>query len=94
MNKFNVGDRVIYDGLVGIVKSVCFNGAYYNYGLVAELEPEAETDAPEDECSLATQESEEELDQEERLRERKSEGREIARMVDSISDKYIGDCSF
>ena len=90
--KFEIGQKVIYEGLIGIIESrAIYPSGIAHYGLVAELDSEMTCTAAEGECELLDNQ---EIDQSEAMSEAKASSNRIMGMVDSITDKYIGDCSF
>ena len=90
--KFEVGQKVIYRGLVGVIEDRCtYTNGSFGYSLVAELDSEMTCTAKEEECEMYV---DQEIDQEENMMRAQMESRRIMGMVDGITDKYIGDCSF
>lgn len=88
--KYNIGDKVIYDGLVAIIESqstYAISGKNC-YGLVSEENNELSCTGAEDKCEPY---DDEEFDQSERLSDAQFESHLIRMKVDSITDKYIGD---
>jgi hypothetical protein len=84
------GDRVLYDGLVGIVEDV-----YETYAgtpqlsLVSELDEEITCSADTDKCELLTEDQE--IDQESALNEARFNSELIRFQVDRLTDKYFRD---
>ncbi len=92
-NKYNIGDRVVYAGVIGIVLSFSdYGDGRIGYGLEAELDSEITCTAMEHEIEFYT--GEEELDQENILSQARLNGQLMMIQIDGITDKYIGDCSF
>jgi len=87
-HKFNINDKVIYDGLVATIESRDF---YVSgtpcYGLVSDENPEFTCTAGEDEVEPHDGSD---IDQTERLRQAQRDSDHIAFEVDSITDKYYG----
>ncbi len=89
MNKFKIGDKVIYDGLVGIIESVpSYPNGSIHYDLVSEEDPELTCSAKHEDCTLYNGE---EIDQESRLGLATLENRRIQNMGESLTDKFFRD---
>lgn len=87
--KFKVGQRVVYEGLVGIVESIIkYTDNSIGYSLYAEEDNEMTCTAHEDKCEVYTSQ---ELDQLEALQDIKNNEAIVLHSVDSITDKYIRD---
>ena len=91
MSKFNIGDRVVYDGLIAKIYDVDkIAGTDRDlYALESEENSEMTCSATEEGIELY---SGQELDQEQRLADARFDSAVIARKIDRITDKYIGDC--
>ena len=87
--KFEVGQKVIYDGVVGIIesRSVYLNGKHY-YGLIAEADEQMSCTADEDKCELFAGQ---EIDQREALLRAYINSAAIQETVSQITDKHFRD---
>lgn len=90
VHKFNVGDKVVYDGLVATIdsRSTYAISGKPCYSLTADADEEMSCTAGEDECEAYNGED---IDQSERLQQAKRESRLIAFKVDRLTDKYFRD---
>lgn len=87
--KFKEGDRVLYDGIVGIVEGMWHNGEFNSYDLVSEEDIDLTTTAKERECTLVSED--EEIDTSEAMRDIRARNRGIQNMVGGLTDKYFRD---
>ena len=88
--KFEVGDKVIYDGLVATIEDRSTYAVSNKpcYGLVADEDNEMTCTAGEDECEPYDGK---EFDQSDRINQAKFESAVISHRVDRITDKYYRD---
>jgi hypothetical protein len=88
-HKFEIGQKVIYEGLIGIIetKSTYVDGRP-SYGLVAEQNSEISCTADEQKCELYTGQ---EIDQREALLTDDYNSARILGTVGKITDKYFRD---
>ena len=87
-HKFNIGQKVVYDGLLAEVESQSnYTDGRNCYGLVCLEDSELTCTADEDKCDIYDEA--EELDQSKALSEAHDSSRRIAGMVDRITDKYF-----
>ena len=88
-HKFEVGQKVIYEGLIGIIES---RSTYVNgkpcYGLIAEENEELSCTADEERCELYIGQ---EIDQGEALFTADMSSMAIRGTVGKITDKYFRD---
>ena len=88
-HKFEIGQKVIYKGLIGIIES---KSNYVNgkpcYGLVAEENEELSCTADEEECELYT---DQEINQSEALFAADMSSIAIMGTVGKLTDKYFRD---
>lgn len=89
-HKFEIGQRVIYEGLIAVIES---KDTYYAdgrpcYGLVAEEDEELTCTADEEKCELYI---DQEIDQNEALFMANLESKRIQNMVGGLTDKYFRD---
>lgn len=83
--KYKIGDRVVYDGLIGVVESISeYPGDRVGYNLVAEENKELSTSAMEDEVELYV---DQELDQDKRLLEAELDSKRIQNMVHNFKEE-------
>ena len=87
--KFKEGDRVLYEGLIGVVESAEHYGGTNNYGLVSEVNEELTCTAKEAECELVLEDDE--IDQSEGLANANYASQRIQNMVGGMTDKYYRD---
>ena len=87
--KFKEGDRVLYEGLIGVVESCSSNGTFNSYGLVSEVNEELTCTAKESECELVLEDDE--IDQSEGLENANYASQRIQNMVGGMTDKYYRD---
>lgn len=87
--KFKEGDRVLYEGLIGVVESCSSNGIHNSYGLVSEVNEELTCTAKETECELVLEDDE--IDQSEGLANANFASQRIQNMVGGMTDKYYRD---
>lgn len=87
--KFEIGQRVIYEGLIGIIES---RSTYCNgtncYGLISEEDTELSCTADEEKCTLYT---DQEINQKESLLSAHANAIAIMGAVGKITDKYFRD---
>lgn len=90
MHKYEIGDKVVYDGLIATVegKSTYAISNKPCYSLVAVEDEEMTCTAGEDECEPYNGEP---FDQSERLDQARFESSMIAHRVDRLTDKYFRD---
>ena len=90
-HKFEIGQKVIYDGLIGIIESrSTYVDDTFCYGLIAQEDNEMSCTAPERECELYI---DQEIDQREALLQAKASSIAIQGTVGNITDKYFRDGS-
>lgn len=89
--KYNIGDRVVCDGLIGIVESRNIHVSGENgYGLVSEEDEEITCTAMESKIDLCT---EDEIDQSEALSSARLNSERIRNTIGRMTDKYFRDGS-
>ncbi len=93
MHKYEIGDKVVYDGLVAEIESkdTYAGSGKPCYGLVAVEDEEMTCTAGEDKCEPYDGEP---IDQSERLDQARFESSVIAQRVDMVTDKYSRDGNF
>ncbi len=87
--KFKEGDRLLYDGIIGVVESKSTNGVFNSYGLVSEINEELTCTAKESECELVLDDTE--IDQSEGIAMANLSSQRISNIGDSLTDKYFRD---
>lgn len=88
-HKFEIGQKVIYEGLIGIVESQStYVDGRPSYGLIAEEDSEMSCTADEDKCELYT---DQDIDQTDAISEARFNSSSIQRLVGNIADKYFRD---
>jgi hypothetical protein len=87
--KFKEGDRVLYDGIIGIVESFWNNGKWNNYDLVSEEDNQLTTTAKEIECTLVSED--EEIDTSEAMSNIIMRNKSIQNMVGGLTDSHFRD---
>lgn len=87
--KFKEGDRLLYEGIIGVVESKSSNGVFNSYGLVSEINEELTCTAKESECELVSEDDD--IDQSEGIAMANLSSQRIQNMVEGMTDKYYRD---
>lgn len=89
-HKFNIGDKVVYQGIIGVIENQSeYMDGRPSYGLVACEDSEMSCTADESICEPYN--DGDEVDQDQALRDARFNSFKVMSLVDSVTDKYFRD---